>query len=459
MESICSHAKFGDKRLNLRLDKIINTLSGQMGCSIPQAIKEWGQTKAVYRFLSNQKVVSETILSAQLDSWFDKSLSAHSVILGIHDTTELDFTSHRSKEQLGCLMYENKKGFFLHNILLCSASGVPQVVFHQHYWGRDPLTLGRRKERKHLPIEQKESGRWLNGFKRVRDHFKNYPDTTLINICDREGDIYELLEFGNQSNSHYIIRSSNNRRVKESEDKLWDQVKKQEIRGHYSIELTDRSALKKRVATIAIRWLENIILAPTYRKGKEKLSTIKVNMVYVEEINAPKGVTPINWKLLTSLEISSLEQALKIVTYYRYRWHIETFHYVLKQGFKVEDLQLEQEHNLKNAISLYSLMACRLMAMMHLSREKPQSSLLASGFTVNQYVFMCNYLEKNYQIKIDPRTKENPTIENFTQMVGILGGYQKHNKRHPGIKVLWRGMKELMTILNCFALMPEKRYG
>jgi len=459
IHSISSRVKFGDKRLNLRLEKILNTLSGQVECSIPQAFKEWGQTKAMYRFLSNKKVRGETILSTQQDSWSENHLSEHSVILAIHDTTDLDLTGKRSKEQLGCLNYEHQHGFFLHNILLCSVEGIPQAVFHQHYWGRDPNTLSKKKERKHLSIEQKESGRWVEGIERVQRHFKKFPETTVINICDREGDIYELLAMANKGNSHYIVRSCNNRKVKDEEEKLWEQVKKEPVQGSYTIDINDRKTLQKRVATIAVRWLENIILAPPYRKNKKRPEPITVNMVYLEEINAPVGVEPINWKLLTSLETDTLEKAITVINYYSFRWRIETFHYILKQGCKVEQLQLEQEHNLKNAISLYSLIACKLLAVMYLSREKPQASIHTIGYTDKQYSLLCTYMEKIHHIKINQQIKEHHTIEHFTQLVGILGGYLKHNKPYPGIKVLWRGMKELVTILNCFALMPEIRYG
>lgn len=459
IHSIDFHAKFGDKRLNLRFERIINTWWGQVECSIPQAFKQWGQTKAVYRFLSNKKVTSETILAAQMSSWSENQFSGNRIMLAIHDTTEVDLTGKRSKDQLGCLLYENQRGFFLHNTLLCSENGIPQTVFHQHYWGRDPVTLGKKKARKYLSIKQKESFRWVEGIERVQEYFKIFPKTTVINICDREGDIYELLETGHRSNSHYIVRSCNNRKVKDEEEKLWEQVKKEQIQGSYTLEVNDRQALQKRVVTIEVKWLEKIILSPPYRKNQKPPQPITVNMIYVEEINVPKGVTPINWKLLTSLEVTSMEKALTVITYYTYRWRIETFHYILKQGCKVEQLQLEQEHNLKNAISLYSLMACRLLAMMYLSREKPQTSINTIGFTDKQHSLLCNYLEKSHHIKTNQQTKENPTIEHFTRLVGILGGYQKHNKPHPGIKVLWRGMKELSTILNCFTFIPEIRCG
>lgn len=453
--------EFGDKRLNVRFRKIVEVKLQEMECSIPQAFKQWSQVKAVYRFMSNKKVNPERILASQFNSFPEKDFSQSQLVLAVHDTTELDFTGKSSDEQLGCLSYENKKGFFLHNTLLLTNEGIPTAVFHQHYWNRQKATLGKKKERKHLPIEQKESYRWIEGFERVSDHFKNKSSTTVINICDREGDIYELLQVDRPRNCHYIIRSCNNRRVENVEDSqhtLWERVNNTPVQGTYRIEVTDQKIRQKRMSTIEVKWLSDVVLTAPYRKN-EKSSPISVNIIYAREINAPKDTNAVDWKLLTSLSMKTIDEALTIIRYYNCRWRIERFHYVLKQGCGVEGLQLEQEHNLKNAISLYSLIACKLLAMMYLSREQPQASVYSIGFTHQQYVWLYTYLETFYHIKIDKQTKKNSTIEHFIKLVGTMGGYQKHNKPHPGVKVLWRGMKELLTILNCFALLPEKRYG
>ncbi len=92
--------------------------------------------------MSNEKVNVEALIESQLSNWSANQLSEHSIILAIQDTTELDLTGKRSSEQLGCLESEYKHGLFLHNTLLCSVEGVPQVLFNQHYWSRDPATLG-----------------------------------------------------------------------------------------------------------------------------------------------------------------------------------------------------------------------------------------------------------------------------------------------------------------------------
>lgn len=457
-KSLTQISDFGDKRLNLRFDKITSTLNGQLNCSIPQAFKRWGDAKAVYRFLGNEKVNSVAMLSSELNKWSEDRMRNQSVILALHDTTEVNLTGNRSHDNLGCLSADFQKGFFVHSTLLCSETGIPQVVFYQHYWNRDPEMLHRKKERKYLPIEHKESNRWIEGIERIKEYFKKYPETKVINICDREGDIYELLSTANKGNSDYIIRSCNNRKLQNDEDKIWDRLKREKVHGTYNIEVYDAQTMQNRKATISIRWLQNISLSPTYRKG-QAMKPIKVNMVYLEEINCPKGTNPISWKLLTSLEVGSLKQAIKICNYYKYRWRIESFHFVLKQGCKIEDLQLEDPHNLQNAIALYSILSCRLLSMMCYSREKPQENVCTVGYTEAHYKILYTFLEVNHKIKISKEIKNNCSVGNITYLIGILGGYKKHNTTYPGIKVLWRGLKEFETILQCMILLSEKRYG
>ncbi|MDP1725689.1 MAG: IS4 family transposase [Bacteroidota bacterium] len=463
IDNDCFAFTFGDKRLDLRFDKILHTLSGLVACSIPQAFIKWGQTKAAYRFLNNKKVTQNKILLSQLNNWFENKFQQIpvSAFLAIHDTTECDYTGKRSHDNLGCMEYEDRRGLYLHNTLLCSIEGVPQIIFDQYFWNREEDTLGKGRARKHSPLEEKESYRWIESVKRVQDYFKPVRtglNTTIINICDREGDIYELLAMAKCDNSHYIVRSRNNRRLQDEEIKIWDCIQNEKVAGTYELEVKGKQTFEKRTATIQVKCLENIVLFPPYRKGKKRLDTVVVNMVLVEEVDAPEGVAPINWKLLTSMNISSFQEALKIITYYSYRWRIEMFHYILKQGCKVEDLQLEQEHNLKNAITMYSIISCRMLSMMYLSRQSNEVDIKEIGFTKEQFVFLYTYLEKRYKINISQQIKENPTVKHFTELVANLGGHMKHNGQ-PGIKVLWRGIKELDMLTNCLNIIEEIRCG
>jgi hypothetical protein len=453
IQAIWQNALFGDYRINIRFGKILRTLSLQIKHSIPLTFREWRDIKGVYRFLNNKKVTDKAILESQAST---VSIEPFTTYLAIHDTTEINLTGHRGADNLGCLSYENKKGFYVHNTLLTDQAGIPTCIFNQHYWNRIPESLSKKKARKFLPIEQKESYRWIESVEKVNNYFTAYPKSTLINICDREGDIYELLSMEYPSNSHYIIRSCNNRRTQE-EEKIWDRVKAQSTLFSYEIVVFDRQTLKKRIAHLEVKWLPKVELLPTYRKG-DKVKAVSVNIIYVQEKNAPQGIKPIDWKLLTSLPLELDSELNQAIVYYSYRWRIETFHYILKQGCCVEELQLEKEQSLKNAIALYSVISCRTLAMMFLSRENPKTPLQKIGVTTEEYFFLFTYLKGNYSIKFSPDIKE-PTVGNFTELIGMLGGHLKHNSKYPGIKILWRGMMEFNTLLKCFRILSSERCG
>lgn len=453
IKSILENAFFGDFRLNLRFGKILQTLSLQIKHSIPLTFKEWPEIKGVYRFLNNKKVTHKAILESQSSSI---SINPFSVYLAIHDTTEIDLTGHRGADNLGCLNYENKKGFYIHNTLLTDQQGIPECIFHQHYWNRTPESLSKKKTRKFLPIQQKESFRWIESVEKVNQYFNDHLDSTVINICDREGDIYELLSLKYSANSYYIIRSCNNRRTNE-EEKIWDLVKAQSSVFSYEIEVFDRQTLKKRVAHLEVKWLPKVELYPAYRK-EDKLKAVTVNIIYVQEINAPPGTKAIDWKLLTSLPLEIDNELYQAIVYYSYRWRIETFHYILKQGCNVEELQLQEEQSLKNALALYSIVSCRMLAMMFLSRENPKTPLKKIGISLEEFELLYIYLKENYSFKFTSEMKL-PTAGNFTSMIGMLGGHLKHNTTHPGIKILWRGMMEFNTLLKCFRIFNPERCG
>lgn len=460
ISEIATAADFGDGRLDKRLGVILKGLSEQANDSIPQIFKNRSQMKAAYNFLGNEKVTSDKILQAQLEGQFSSQLLSNNIVLALHDTTELDFTGKRSQDQIGCLNYQFQKGLYLHNTLMVSAEGIPLSVFAQHFWSREESSLHKKKERKFLPIEEKESYRWIKGFENVQDYFREHPQKTVINVCDREGDIHELLQAKQTPNCHYIIRSCNNRKVNESEKKLWQHLDGSPVVGEYELAVTDQITKKSRIATIEVRYQSAMELQPSYRKDGHKLRCVEINIVQAKEINPPDGVKAIDWKLLTTMEVENFEQAFTIINYYSHRWRIESFHYVLKVGCGVEKLQLEQEHNLKNAITLYSLIACRILSLMYYSREEKQIEITQAGFTEQDYNALSQYLEHVHHIKTVNKKNKMPTLREFVKMIGILGGFKDWKKQpHPGAKALWCGLREFQIITYCFSLFANKTYG
>jgi Transposase Tn5 dimerisation domain len=164
---------------------------------------------------------------------------------------------------------------------------------------------------------------------------------------------------------------------------------------------------------------------------------------------AEQAHEPIRWLLLTSLPIETAEQAWQIVDWYTYRWGIERFHYVLKQGCSVEDLQLSYKQRLCNAIATYSIVSCRLLGLMETSRQSPQQSCECLLLREEWRVLKRKFQPKN-------RSAKPPTLAQVVVWIAQLGGFMaRKGDGLPGVKTLWRGLSKLHDLLEGVQLAPK----
>lgn len=461
---LAKHAKLGDKRLNTRLGSLYEDLFSSMNDPIPQAISKRGDVKATYRFFQNEKVSPELILQAHVSAELDTSLNSlqEAEILAIQDTTELDFTGTKGGKALDCLNYPHRKGLFLHTTLLSDKEGVPLCLLQQHSWGRKPEALGTAKERKYEPIEQKESYRWVEGFQHLIDRFRNDTHLKVQYVADREADIYELFCLNRPSHIDFLVRSQYNRRLKACAEtgrkapKLWEAVAAEPLAGVDQVEVTNPKNFKKRQAKLEIRYRQVSLSLSRPRPDQRKLPEPTLWVVEAKEVDAPKGIKPILWRLLTSRPMETLAQALACVKTYTLRWVIERFHYVLKSGARIEKLQLEKPHRLKNAIALYGLIALNMMKINYFARKYPEESVEKIGISKAEYTLLFCYIQQQKEPQIQYPLKEPPSVSDFVRRVAQMGGFMNYKyQKYPGMKTFWRGMKRFHILLQDFQLFQE----
>jgi hypothetical protein len=130
-----------------------------------------------------------------------------------------------------------------------------------------------------------------------------------------------------------------------------------------------RPGRTERVAECAVRWQPIELPPPAYHRDKPP---VPLWIVSIAEENAPAGATPVEWFLLTTLEITAARQAEQCLEWYCLRWRIEDWHRVLKSGCQVEDLQHRTAERLKRAIAMHAVIAWRIMGMTLLGRETPE---------------------------------------------------------------------------------------
>lgn len=448
----CAKQDFGDQRLVNRYGLILEKFSKSPQESIPSSCKGWRDTNGAYRFFRNPKVNSSKILGGHIECTKER-LSGIQTLLLIQDTTSLDYTGNRSTNKLGHLEESSHRGFLLHPTIVETVDRINLGILDFELWTRDIETLGKCKEHKQKPIEDKESYRWLKSFKTADALARQYPEKRIISISDREGDIFELFKETSKDDSRaeIIIRASQNRRLVDEKGEinlLWSVLENSAIIGEKELTLPPTHKREGRDILLQIKTSEITIKAP-YRKN-QKLNSIKLYAVLAEEKEAANDTEKIEWLLLTTLNIQRLEQAIEVLDFYTVRWQIEIYFHTLKGGCQVEELQLEDVENLENAISIYMIIAWRIQYLLMLGRQCPDLPA--------DVVFTESECRVIYVAKELPLPDKVPTLNEMIKMTASLGGYlgRKHDGP-PGVKTFWIGLTILWHYSSIFTKIIERK--
>jgi hypothetical protein len=203
-------------------------------------------------------------------------------------------------------------------------------------------------------------------------------------------------------------------------------------------------------AQLDLRFRELELRPPKGLVGK--YDTFKLHVVEAREINAPPEVKAVHWVLLTSLPVTSVEQAHEILTYYSYRWLIERFHYVLKSGCQLENSQLRERASLERLLAMYSIVASRLLLLTYQARQTPDAPCTTMLSEVELRVLYV-LIHKH-----DRLPKVCPTLRQAVHWIGQLGGFSGRKRDDaPGVKVLWRGWMRLQDATTLFTALYYKK--
>ena len=296
----------GDERRNKRAIRLVERLSAQPMASVPQACGDWADTMAAYRFFDNEAVDWRAILVAHTDCAMTR-MAEHEVVLCIQDTTELDFNGQEASG-LGPLSYEAQRGMYAHPTYAVSTSREPLGVLDAWMWARE------LKDKDASRPGVKESVRWVEGYERLAEMAPQLPDTRLVYLADREADIMALMVKAQGSGTpvDWLVRSQHNRALKGG-DKLWARVSGGQALGELRFTLPSRHGCKAREVVQQV-WAQTVEL-PDGAKGQ-----VQASCIVAREMQPPQGEKPIEWRLLTNLPVGSLEQAARLIDWYRARW-------------------------------------------------------------------------------------------------------------------------------------------
>jgi hypothetical protein len=421
-----------DPRLNRRMGIILEDLASQPTDSIPQAAGQWGQAKAVYRFLDNDRVTP-----ADLNAGAARDTAGlcrdHPAILVVQDTTSLNMTANRAVAELGPIASAGRaRGLLVHTTLAVTPEGLVLGVLGQQFWARpQPGRPG---------PEEKESGKWIEGIDQARQALfeSGRRPPRLIHVMDREGDVYDVMQWIDDLGDGAIIRCAQDRRVEQplrtahaairdrpALDSRWMHVPRSPGRG-------DRDA-----------WVELRVLAVELTPDLEKYPhawPMTWTLIEVWEPDPPAGAPGLHWRLWDRESVAAADEAWEEVGKYTRRWPIEEFHLTLKSGCRVEALRLEAWDRLIKAVVLDSLVAARVVSLRDSSRADPEAP--AAGLLGEEE---CEVLTARFgRVGVD----SGLSLKQAVLWIGRLGGHlNRKGDGMPGVRTLWRGLRDLNLLI------------
>lgn len=426
-------ADLGDDRLNRRLALVLRRLADQPEKSIPGASRGWGETQAAYRFFDNEKVTPEKVLSPHREMTLQR-VGQHPVVLCVEDTSELDFTGRSKTEGLGPLNYDGTQGLNIHPLLAITPEGLCLGVLDLWRWVRDASDHGGkdRQDRLSRPLEQKESLRWVEGYKKVDELQAQVGPTRLVYMADRDSDLFELFEAADQGQADWLIRAAQDRAI-QGGGLIWETVGQTPSLGQVEFDLTAGRGRSPRRVVQSLRAARVVLRAP-YRPDK-KLKAVEVTAILAREDNPPAGEDPVEWLLLSNLAVESFQDACEKMQWYLCRWQIEVFFRILKSGCKVEQLQLQSRERIEVALSLYLIVAWRVLYLTRLGRAVPD---LSCEVAFSPQEWKAVYLVSTRQ----KPPSEPPRLHEILTLVAGLGGFlARKGDGPPGPKAIWLGLQ------------------
>mgnify|MGYP001294785579 CR=1 FL=1 len=443
---------FKDARLGRRFSELIRQVGDRMGESIPYACQDWASTKAAYRFLANDRVEEGEILSGHFAATRDRFGRTEGPILLIQDTTEFVYKRERprdigftkainsGRDKLGRVRHHKLCGMLMHSSLAVTTEGLPLGLSAVKFWTRKAFKgtaqLKKRINGTRVPIEKKESVRWLDNL-RQSIALLGAPGR-CIHVGDRESDIYELFCLTQELGAHFLIRACVDRLAGDGGHTIAVEMEEQTPKGLHHVEMRDDKGDVIKVA-LEVRF-KRILVRPPIGKQK-RYPALSLTIIHASERNAPKGRKPLEWKLMTDLQVRTRAEAIEKINWYAMRWNIKVFHKVLKSGCKAEESKLRTAERLANLMAVFCILSWRVLWLTMLNRTAPDAPP-ETALTATEIGLLDRLISDTGN-----RRCRTGTLSFYLTKLARLGGYlARASDLPPGNVVIWRGLARLTDI-------------
>jgi hypothetical protein len=437
------------QRLGQRLARLIERMDGAIGRSLPLACQDWANTKAAYRFFSNERVSEAQILAGHFQATRERFAATEGAILVLQDTTEFTFQRERAeavgitysvnsgKDKAGRYRLHTVCGLLMHASLVVTTQGLPLGLSAVKFWSRQTFegtaALKRKINPTRVPIEHKESVRWLENLRQSMALLG--APARCVHVGDRESDIYELYCTARELGTHFVVRSCVDRLAGEGRHTIADEMGEVAVRGVHRVEVRDS---KGRIGTAAVelRYRRLRVLPPI---GKQKrYPALELTVIHAREREAAADRPGIDWKLITDLPVTNEAEAVEKLHWYAMRWKIEVFHKILKSGCRAEEARLRTAERLVKLIAVFCILSWRVFWMTMIRRSAPEADPRLA-ITDGEIALLDRLMP-------DKGAAER-TLSSYLMKVARLGGYLARTRDPPpGTLVIWRGLSRLTDI-------------
>ena len=445
--------ELGDARLRDRLIQIAEKRWKRPDASFLEAAGgDRAAAKGYYYFIDSPRDMlhPEAMLGTHRERTIER-IMAQEMVLVVQDTSDLNFSTRHHTKGLGRIGTNQtgarSLGMRLHTSLALTTDGLPLGVLRSVC--SSPESKGEEgKKSIGRAIEDKKSFRWLEGYRDCVEVAKKAPQTHLLVVTDREGDIFELFQDAEATRKRVglLVRARHDRTIEGSERKLFEQLKTSSNVTRIEVVIPrqrwkkakrgepEQQGMPARKALLTVRF-QQITVAST-RSDLRSAKAITLWGVYAREEAPPPGAKRIEWRLLTTEEVETSEDAAQIVALYTRRWRIEEWHHVLKSGCKVQEHQNETAERLKRVIAIDAVLAWRIQLMTLLGREVPE--LPCTVFFDEWEVKVLEALEREK----GKRGKKPPfSLGEAIILVARKGGYlARASDPPPGAECVWKGL-------------------
>jgi hypothetical protein len=427
-----------DERVRRRANDIMDAMTAKPGLPFTAVFKEPAAALGAYRFVESRRL-SFKILTEALAGVYGERVAAleGDTLLCVHDTTELELTRLSSAIGFGTVGNPECRGEFLHSSILVSTQGVFEGFLAAKTWVRPAGERGKAQTRRSRPFEAKESYRWWTQISEAEERVAQRG--RLLHVCDREADIFAVLEKASAAGLRLLVRAAQNRRVDEPTRLLWETCSQWPVRATQSCVIPahrdepGKPLLRARVAELELRFGE-VRVRPA-RSAARPPKSLPLRAILLRERQPPEGVVPLEWLLLTTDPLPNQKAAWLHVDYYRLRWNIEEFHKCLKTGCKVEARQYEDREHFDVALALAIPVALRLLRLTKWVRVEPDRPA-ATEFEPFELAVLFGA----------PTTPSQPTLQQAVLKLAHLGGYLGRRQDGPiGWLRLWRGYARMSS--------------